>query len=85
MTNPTVQHRHYKAIADALATAREYELDVLGSPNMQQHERVERALDRLEQRFVILFRGDNCGFSEDRFRKAARRDPKMHGKDRVAA
>jgi hypothetical protein len=73
MANSTFQHRHYKAIADVLADMRDTELD-LTAPHV---------LDEFEDRLVRLFRGDNVGFSPDRFRAAARRAPDMHGKDKV--
>ena len=65
------QHRHYAALASIIADMRE-----------EHHWTVCNAPDDIEDRLVKLFAGDNRGFDEDRFRKAARRAPDMHGKDR---
>lgn len=75
MSNPTFQHRHYAAIADLLAEAREKE----GGTDTPW----QAAFNDIEARFVELFQRDNFKFSEDRFVKAARRSYDMHGKDKV--
>lgn len=73
------QHRHYAAVADVLADAREA---LQGSSNAVFA--ADNTLEDIEDRFVRMFKGDNYKFSESRFRAAARRSPDMHGKDKVA-
>lgn len=77
MSNPKFQHRHYAAIADVLADARKHGFQGIG-PNI-----TDQVLYELESAFVSMFKGDNARFSADRFRRAARRAPDMHGKDKV--
>lgn len=76
MTNK-FQHRHYAAIASVLADAREAPAEY-GFTGGQR----DKVLDSLEARLIRLFKADNYGFSADRFTKAARRAPDMHGKDK---
>ena len=71
------QHRHYKAIASILADSRD---SLTGKSNATFA--MDEAINDIEDRLVKLFKGDNAGFSEDRFRKAASRSPDMHGKDK---
>jgi predicted metal-dependent hydrolase len=73
MCNSTFQHRHYKAIADILADAREARTSISKGC----------VIDDLELRFVQAFKRDNPKFLVERFRAAAQRLPTMHGKDKV--
>jgi hypothetical protein len=73
------QHRHYAAIADVLADMRE------AAPRYATGDYTpEEAVTWFETELCRLFARDNYGFKPDRFRKAARRAPDMHGKDKVA-
>lgn len=74
------QHRHYAAIADVLADAR----DPNENGGLELPGRELDMIARIEGLLIRMFERDNDGFSPDRFRAAARRAPNMHGKDKVA-
>ena len=74
MSNPKFQHRHYKAIADALA-------DIKAAPSFMNID--QDTVTRIEERLVVMFQSDNPGFSASRFRAAANRADNMHGRDKV--
>lgn len=78
MANSMFQHRHYAAIAAVLADAR----DPADNGGLTLPDRELAAIDRLETRLADLFASDNGNFDRDRFLKAARRAPDMHGKDK---
>jgi len=73
MANPVFQHRHYKAIADALADVRE-------APEFMKID--QDTVTRIEERLVVMFKSDNHNFNASRFRAAANRSDDMHGKDK---
>jgi hypothetical protein len=78
------QHRHYAAIADVLANARESVKRDYQYQSRDQLEAAQTAVTTVEALLLTVFRRDNGGFDAERFRKAARRAPDMHGKDKVA-
>jgi hypothetical protein len=80
MSNPTFQHRHYAALADMLADARDG-LACMADDTGKQH--AADTISELEDRMVSMFMRDNAKFSASRFRKAATRAPDMHGKDKL--
>lgn len=71
---PVFEHRHYAALADLLADAREEE----GGTDTPW----QAAFQDVEARMIKLFKRDNDRFSADRFERAARRAPDMRGKDK---
>lgn len=76
---PMFQHRHYAALADLLADAR----DIADNRAMNARYGLNTAtLDYLEAKLGDAFKRDNENFNRDRFERAARRAPDMHGKDK---
>lgn len=73
MPNPVFQHRHYKAIATALA-------DVRAAPEFMNVD--QDTVTRIEERLVVMFQSDNHNFDASRFKAAANRSNDMHGKDK---
>lgn len=71
---PLFQHRHYAAIADTLANLHDASTSASFAGSVP--------LWKVEDALCDLFANDNGNFDEERFIKAAHRDPSMNGKDR---
>lgn len=72
--SPMFQHRHYAAIASALAAAKPSQDDITSGQSL---ETWETTVGHMMQ----LFRGDNTNFQANRFVAAANGDP-INNKDR---
>ena len=73
MSNPTFQHRHYKAIAEVIALSRCWHDDDKLNGMINRQELIDD--------FCRMFQRDNPNFSSDRFADAARGEP-SNGHDR---